>query len=203
MQIIMQATGDYAVEWPLIGMDCPDCASKATKALNFMPQVSHRLFQRPVGSRLYQSRKGATFGSIECTRSLGHAPDTEHHHLKGIKAECCKRNNTTLRELKKLFRLQPGVLDVDIKKDGRISQMVTSGDQGLLTKRDEAIEEVCGSQPRYVTTTSNRLRPDQFRLWCAFAAAILLAVIFLEIIGIEGWIPALAPNHHLELSDVP
>ena len=39
-EIIMQATGDYSVGWPLIGMDCPDCASKATKALNLMPQVS-------------------------------------------------------------------------------------------------------------------------------------------------------------------
>ena len=39
-EIVMQATGDYKVEWPLIGMDCPDCASKATKALNLMPQVS-------------------------------------------------------------------------------------------------------------------------------------------------------------------
>ena len=39
-EIVMQATGDYTVEWPLIGMDCPDCASKAVRALNFMPQVS-------------------------------------------------------------------------------------------------------------------------------------------------------------------
>ena len=39
-EIVMQATGDYKVEWPLVGMDCPDCASKATKALNLMPQVS-------------------------------------------------------------------------------------------------------------------------------------------------------------------
>ena len=43
--------------------------------------------------------------------------------------------------------------------------MVTSGDQELLKKRDEAIEQVCGYHaPRYVATTSNRLRPDQFRL---------------------------------------
>ena len=195
-EIVMQATGDYAVEWPLIGMDCPDCASKAIKALNFMPQVSTPVVSATSGKvkLSINLEKGPLSEVSNVLRSLGHAPDTEHHHLKGIKAaNVAKRNNTTLRELKKLFRLQPGVLDADIEKDGRILlQMVTSGDQELLAKRDEAIEEVCGSQPRYVTTTSNRLRPDQFRLLgAAFALPILLAVMFLEIIGIEGWIPAL------------
>ncbi|MDP6866338.1 MAG: heavy metal translocating P-type ATPase [Candidatus Poseidoniaceae archaeon] len=194
-EIIMQATGDYKVEWPLIGMDCPDCASKATKALNLMPQVSVPTVSATSGEvkLSVDLEKGALSEVSSVLRSLGHAPDTEHHHLKGVKAaNVAKRNNTTLRELKKLFRLQPGILDADIEKDGRILlQMVTSGDQELLKKRDEAIEQVCGSAPRYVATTSNRLRPDQFRLLgAAFALPLLFIIIFLEVIGIEGWIPA-------------
>lgn len=194
-EIIMQATGDYIVEWPLVGMDCPDCASKATKALNLMPQVSKPVVSATSGEvkLSVDLEKGAISEVSNVLRSLGHAPDTEHHHLKGVKAATiAKRNNTTLRELKKLFRLQPGILDADIEKDGRILlQMVTSGDQELLKKRNEAIEQVCGSTPRYVTTTSNRLRPDQFRLLGAvFALPLLFIVILLELIGIEGWIPA-------------
>ena len=194
-EIVMQATGDYSVGWPLIGMDCPDCASKATKALNLMPQVSKPVVSATSGEvkLSVDLEKGALSEVSNVLRSLGHAPDTEHHHLKGVKATTiAKRNNTTLRELKKLFRLQPGILDADIEKDGRILlQMVTSGDQELLKKRDEAIEQVCGSAPRYVTTTSNRLRPDQFRLLgAAFALPLLFIVIVLELIGIEGWIPA-------------
>ena len=194
-EIVMQATGDYKVEWPLIGMDCPDCASKATKALNLMPQVSSPVVSATSGEvkLSVDLEKGALSEVSNVLRSLGHAPDTEHHHLKGVKAaNVAKRNNATLRELKKLFRLQPGILDADIEKDGRILlQMVTSGDQELLKKRDEAIEQVCGSQPKYVATTSNRLRPDQFRLLgAAFALPLLLVIIFLELIGIEGWIPA-------------
>ena len=194
-EIVMQATGDYKVEWPLVGMDCPDCASKATKALNLMPQVSSPVVSATSGEvkLSVDLEKGALSEVSNVLRSLGHAPDTEHHHLKGVKAaNVAKRNNATLRELKKLFRLQPGILDADIEKDGRILlQMVTSGDQELLKKRDEAIEQVCGSQPKYVATTSNRLRPDQFRLLgAAFALPLLLVIIFLELIGIEGWIPA-------------
>ena len=194
-EIVMQATGDYKVEWPLVGMDCPDCASKATKALNLMPQVSSPVVSATSGEvkLSVDLEKGALSEVSNVLRSLGHAPDTEHHHLKGVKAaNVAKRNNTTLRELKKLFRLQPGILDADIEKDGRILlQMVTSGDHELLKKRDEAIEQVCGSQPKYVATTSNRLRPDQFRLLgAAFALPLLLIIIVLELIGIEGWIPA-------------
>jgi Cd2+/Zn2+-exporting ATPase len=194
-EIVMQATGDYTVEWPLIGMDCPDCASKATKALNLMPQVSCPVVSATSGEvkLSVDLEKGALSEVSNVLRSLGHAPDTEHHHLKGMKAaNVAKRNNTTLRELKKLFKLQPGILDADIEKDGRILlQMVTSGDKELLKKRDEAIEQVCGSEPRYVATTSNRLRPDQFRLLgAAFALPLLLIIIALELVGIEGWIPA-------------
>lgn len=194
-EIVMQSTGDYTVEWPLIGMDCPDCASKATKALNLMPQVSCPVVSATSGEvkLSVDLEKGALSEVSNVLRSLGHAPDTEHHHLKGVKAgNVAKRNNTTLRELKKLFRLQPGILDADIEKDGRILlQMVTSGDKELLKKRDEAIEQVCGSEPRYVATTSNRLRPDQFRLLgAAFALPLLLIIIALELVGIEGWIPA-------------
>ena len=194
-EIVMQATGDYTVEWPLIGMDCPDCASKATKALNLMPQVSCPVVSATSGEvkLSVDLEKGALSEVSNVLRSLGHAPDTEHHQLKGVKAgNVAKRNNTTLRELKKLFRLQPGILDADIEKDGRILlQMVTSGDKELLKKRDEAIEQVCGSEPRYVATTSNRLRPDQFRLLgAAFALPLLLIIIALELVGIEGWIPA-------------
>ncbi|MGB0699999.1 MAG: hypothetical protein ACPGO6_03200, partial [Candidatus Poseidoniaceae archaeon] len=29
--IVEQAGGKYEVDWPLIGMDCPDCASKAMR----------------------------------------------------------------------------------------------------------------------------------------------------------------------------
>ena len=106
-EIVMQATGDYDVEWPLIGMDCPDCASKAVKALNFMPQVSKPVVSATSGEvkLSIDLEKGALSEVSNVLRSLGHAPDTEHHHLKGVKAaRVAKRNNTTLRDLKKLFK---------------------------------------------------------------------------------------------------
>ena len=91
-EIIMQATGDYAVEWPLIGMDCPDCASKATKALNFMPQVSAPVVSATSGEvKLSINLEKATFGSIECTslaRPCSRYGTSSSQRHQG--SECCK-----------------------------------------------------------------------------------------------------------------
>ena len=193
--VIMQATGNYSVEWQLIGMDCPDCASKATRALNHLPQVSNPIVSATSGEvRLsVDLEKGSISQVSNVLRSLGHAPDTEHHMLKGMKAATiAKRNNIEIRELRKLLKLQPGILDAEIEKDGRILlQLVSQADSDLLKKRDEALENVCGSVPKLVTTISNRLRPDQYRLLGAsFAVPILVIVYALHLMGIGGWIAA-------------
>ncbi len=194
-EVIMQATGNYAVEWELIGMDCPDCASKATRALNHLPQVSNPIVSATSGEvRIsVDLEKGSISEVSNVLRSLGHAPNTEHHMLKGMKAETiAKRNNIEVRELRKLLKLQPGILDAEIEKDGRILvQLVSQADPDLLKKRDEALENVCGSPPKLVTTISNRLRPDQYRLLGAsFAVPLLIVVYALHLMGIEGWIAA-------------
>ena len=68
----MQATGDYKVEWPLIGMDCPDCASKATKALNLMPQVS---------SPVVSATSGEVKLSVDLEKGLFLKSQTSSAHL--------------------------------------------------------------------------------------------------------------------------
>ena len=193
--VIMQATGNYSVEWQLIGMDCPDCASKATRALNHLPQVSDPVVSATSGEvRLsVDLEKGSISEISNVLRSLGHAPNTEHHMLKGMKAATiAKRNNIEIRELRKLLKLQPGILDAEMDKDGRILvQLVSQADSDLLKKRDEALENVCGSVPKLVATISNRLRPDQYRLLGAsFAVPLLVIVYTLHLMGIEGWIAA-------------
>ena len=37
---VQDASGSFTVSWPLLGMDCPDCASKAMGALGHMKQVT-------------------------------------------------------------------------------------------------------------------------------------------------------------------
>ena len=38
--VVEQPNGIFEVEWPLVGMDCPDCASKAFNALDHLMQTT-------------------------------------------------------------------------------------------------------------------------------------------------------------------
>ena len=40
-EVITQSGGVYDIAWPLLGMDCPDCASKAMRAISYLPQVGN------------------------------------------------------------------------------------------------------------------------------------------------------------------
>lgn len=191
--VIQQATGSYKIGWPLLGMDCPDCALKATRALKSMKQVSD-----PVVS--------ATAGTMKCTidlehgtmaevstvlRSLGHAPNLEFHELSGVKVQpTAQRNNIDSRKLGKLFRQQPGILDAEFTDDDRILVQITAdGNSELMKKRDEALQEILGTAAQYTPAKSMRLRPDQWRLLGgAIALPLLLLVILGEIMGLSSFI---------------
>ena len=39
LQLLRKPVVKYQVDWPLIAMDCPDCASKAMRGLSHLKQV--------------------------------------------------------------------------------------------------------------------------------------------------------------------
>ena len=62
--VIEEVSGSFSVTWPLLGMDCPDCAAKAIGALNHMKQVDSP----------YVS---ATSGEVKVNVTLEHGPMSE------------------------------------------------------------------------------------------------------------------------------
>ncbi|MGB2373512.1 MAG: cation transporter, partial [Poseidonia sp.] len=83
--VLTDATGSYTVSWPILGMDCPDCASKATRAMNQMKQVSNPNVSVTSGEVKFDVdlELGPVFEISSVLRSLGHAPDVEHYELVG------------------------------------------------------------------------------------------------------------------------
>ena len=111
--LVQQATGTYELGWPLLGMDCPDCASKATRALDTLHQANDIHVSATAGTvRLKIDLEYGHIAEVSSVlRSLGHAPDVEHQELSGVKASSvATRNGVELRKVPKLFRQQPGVL---------------------------------------------------------------------------------------------
>lgn len=189
--LIQEATGSFAVSWPLLGMDCPDCAAKAMGALRNMKQVSDANVSATSGEvRLSINLEQGTLSDVSSVlRSLGHAPDVEHHELVGVRASSvAHRNNVQKNQLEKVLKRQPGILDVEIGEDDRILvQLVNSQDPGLLESRNQALNHILGVTPKFTVTSSSRVRPDQWRLIGAgIAVPILLLAFIAEFVGLDG-----------------
>ena len=196
--VLTDATGSYTVSWPILGMDCPDCASKATRAMNQMKQVSNPNVSVTSGEVKFDIdlELGPLFEISSVLRSLGHAPDVEHHELVGVKASAvAQRNGVPVQRLDRVIRRQPGVLDVEISDDDRILlQLVVTSEQALLESRRRGLEAVLGRPPEFSKASSNRVRPDQWRLiGGGIALPVLIIVMVAELLGYHGpLIPVLA-----------
>ncbi len=182
--IIRQATGQFEIGWPLMGMDCPDCASKATRALNTLPQVSETAVSATAGTvKLTVDLEHGSLSQVSSVlRSLGHAPNVGFNELVGVRSsQVALRNGVDQRKLGKIFRQQPGVLDVEFTDDERILlQFALDIPQKMFVLRDSHLTEIIGSPVKYVPAESYRIRPDQWRL---IGGGIALPLLFLVILG--------------------
>lgn len=195
---VQDASGSFTVSWPLLGMDCPDCASKAMGALGHMKQVTTSNVSATSGEVKISINleDGAMSEVSSVLRSLGHAPDVEHHEIIGVRAKAvARRNGVPVQKLERVIRRQPGVLDAEISDDDRILvQLVVSSDKALLEAREQALKAVLGVEPAFAVARSNRLRPDQWRLiGGGIAFPVLIVVMVAEFLGYHGLlIPILA-----------
>lgn len=187
-EILLDASGTHIMAWPLVGMDCPDCASKATRALGHLEQVGSTIVSPTSGE--VRVEVDLALGSVaevaRVLRSLGHAPDVRHQELKGVSArELATRHGIPVSRVDRLLRRQPGVLDAEVTRDDRVLlQLVPDAPSGLIRDRDEAISRLLGRSAVYRATSSERLRPDQRRLVGGTVATLILPlVLLLEAVG--------------------
>ena len=186
---VTQATGQFDVGWPLLGMDCPDCAGKAVRALKTLSQTDEIHVSATAGTvRLKVNFEHGHLAEVSSVlRSLGHAPDVEFRELSGVKASAAStRNGVDRRKFSKVLRQQPGVLDVELTEDDRVlMQLLPRASKELDEKRLNALQDIIGSPVEFINAKSNRLRPDQWRL---VGGGIALPLLLLVIIGeVLGW----------------
>lgn len=121
--IVEQAGGKYEVDWPLIGMDCPDCASKAMRGLSHLKQVIDPEISVTSGEikLTVDLDEGMMSQVSNVMKSLGHPPNVPLNLLSSTNAEViAKRNKIQKKDVKRLMMRQPGVLDVEITKDDEV-----------------------------------------------------------------------------------
>ena len=191
--VVEQPNGIFEVEWPLVGMDCPDCASKAFNALDHLMQTTEVKISATTGEvSLKVDLEHGFLSQVSSTlKSLGHPPDVSFYLLSGINARVvAKRNQIELKEVEKLLLRQPGILDVEVNKDNQILiQLLPAPNKKMLELRDSSLTRITGTKPVFTEVSSTRLRPDQWRLFGgAVAVPILILVMLGEVIGMPSMV---------------
>tara|TARA_B100001564_G_scaffold337906_1_gene329234 strand:- start:60 stop:2894 length:2835 start_codon:yes stop_codon:yes gene_type:complete len=187
--VVEQPSGIFEVEWPLVGMDCPDCASKAFNALDHLMQTTEVKVSATSGEvSLKVDLEYGLLSQVSSTlKSLGHPPDVSFYLLSGVNARVvAKRNQIELKQVERLMLRQPGILDVEVNKDNEILvQLLPAPNKKMLDLRDSSLERIIGTKPVFTEVSSTRLRPDQWRLFGGAVAVPLLFIVILgEVIGL-------------------
>ena len=185
--------GVQKARWPLSGMDCPDCAMKATRAVQRLDSVGECTVSATQGSvdveiNLEQGNLAQLNAILS---SLGHAPDVEWLEIVGVKASrLSERLSMDGRSLTRMLKNQPGLLDVELSNDDRVLVQVPSDSSPeMIEGRDDALRNLTGKDVQLRRAATSRLRPDQLRLLGgAIAIPLLVLVMIGEVIGTSPWI---------------
>ncbi len=180
--IVMVASGIQSYEWGLIGMDCPDCASKATRAVSRIDGVEScevSVMEGNISVDIDLSKTNSARLS-RILNSIGFAPNRPWEVIQGVTPRMVENSRIIDRKSLRRELLQvPGLLDLQMV-DGRIE--IKRVDQITATNDFMAgLKGVIGVEPVLTMSSIRSLRPDQWRLLGSISTIPILAVIlFLE-----------------------
>ncbi len=174
--------GVHDFEWPIKGMDCPDCAMKASSATIKNPAVASCKISHAEG----MVRIGIDLGKGDLSRanrilsSLGHEPDVDWFKLSGVTVESVmKRQGCDQPSLKRLLQSAPGVLDVHLEGNDIMIQRPPSLLPLTRQEHEHALERMTGKNVELVKGDISGLSTEHWRLIGASIAFVLLPIILL------------------------
>ncbi len=176
------AAGIHRMSWPILGMDCPDCAMRATQAVNRLPGVTSVVVSATAGTvELDLDLSAGNISRVSSVlASLGHEPDLPWHEVVGITASGLASNHSVSRsDVRKKFLNVPGVLGVRFE-DASV-RLITLPDPSPLI-RDElssGLTRLVGHSPNLLLLAQDRLNSGQWRLVLTIPAIVILGIVFL------------------------
>ena len=180
----LAADGVHEFEWAIRGMDCPDCAMKATRAVSRLPGIEQCRVSATEGSvRIsLDIGRGQVSRASSVLENLGHSPDVEWLGVVGLTPrEVAARLGIERRALRSSLMDIPGILNVSLD-DGRIElQRLWLVDTALRAVSEQRMEAILGPGFTLSPSKSSKLRPDQIRLLgAAMTVPLILGVIAVE-----------------------
>ena len=180
----LAADGVHEFEWDIRGMDCPDCAMKATRAVQRLPGIEECRVSATDGTvRLHMDvSKGRISRASSVLENLGHSPVVEWLAVVGqTPREVAARIGIERRALRSTLMDVPGVLNVRLD-DGKIEiQRLWLDDLSLREVSELRMRKILGPEFRLARSKSVKLRSDQIQiLGAAMTVPLIGGVIAIQ-----------------------
>ena len=171
--------GTHHFDWGIRGMDCPDCAMKASRAVKRLPGVESCRIS--VSDGTVEISQDISSGSISrassVLSSLGHEPDVEWFRVVGSSTEArCSELGVDENGLKNWILNVPGVLDTRMDMNRIDIQRVRIIDSELSQVSEQKLSEILGQGHRLEPTRESGFRKDQLQL---LSSILSIPLIFL------------------------
>ncbi|MEC7756642.1 MAG: cation-translocating P-type ATPase [Candidatus Thermoplasmatota archaeon] len=171
--------GIHKFEWPISGMDCPDCAMKANWAVQRLPGVESSNFS--VSDGTVEITLDVSVGSISrassVLSSLGHEPDLGWLRVVGQNPEkTSSRHGMDVKELRDWLLNVPSVLDVRITDERIEIQQVQIEQVELRNSVKQKMDEILGDGHSLEWLKNSGFRKDQIQL---ISSILVIPLIFL------------------------
>ena len=181
--ISIDLDGTYSFEWAIKGMDCPDCAAKAKRALVKLPGVHDVSISATLGTVQIRMDIGVAHTSkvSSLLTSLGHEPDLPWNRIQAVTATgLAERNGLTRSELRQIILQIPSVMDVRFI-DASIEVQILSDIPGkIVADRSERLASIIGSNANLIEVVNTRLDQGQWRLVSSVPAILILVGILIS-----------------------
>ena len=193
MEAELVVDGVEQFEWNLRGMDCPDCAMKATRAVNRLPGVDQVIVSATEGSIRFKLdlARGRVSRVSSVLESLGHAPDVKWNLVQGKTAgEVSNHLGIDRKGLRNALLDIPGILNASLD-DGRVElQRIPTDSLKVSEMTEEGLRRLLGEYT-LVESKNKRLRADQVQLIGAVMTIPLLFTVFaIELAELYWWVAA-------------
>ena len=179
-EIEISLDGIFQFDWGIRGMDCPDCAMKASRAVNRLPGIQSCKISVAEGTvEIHQDISDGTVARASSVlTSLGHEPDVGWLRAVGANPErAALRLGVDNKGLRNSILSIPGTLDARTDKGNIDVQRVWISDPELRTASEQKMSEVLGEGRLLSPVRESGFRKDQIQLLAAVLTIPLIVLV--------------------------
>ena len=172
--------GVFQFDWGIRGMDCPDCAMKASRAVKRLPGIQSCRISVAEGTvEIAQDISDGTVSRASSVlTSLGHEPDIGWLRADGANPErIALRLGLDNRSLRNSILSIPGTLDARTDKGHIDVQRVWISDPELRVASEQKMSEILGEGHMLSPVRESGFRKDQIQLLAAVLTIPLIILV--------------------------